>query len=211
VNVLGLDLSITAAGFAPDHDGAETVGGPSRDGDGRLVAIRNRVRHWTRARRYDLAVLEGLAFGGTASETLAMVHGVVRAELWQAGIPYALVYPSTLKAFATGDSRATKEDMKQAASGMAGRKFHDDNMADAYLLRRMGCAALGDLAGLTPEQVGWLGRVDWPKPIDPFAGTPDRTQYTHHVAKCRHKVMVLANGDYWLHPFTLDRCDKPPR
>lgn len=208
MNVFGLDLSITATGLAPGLI-TETVGGPARDGDGRLITIRNRVRHWLRRNTYDLAVLEGLAFTGSEVASMAMVHGVVRAELWQADVPYALVYPTTLKCFATGNSRATKTEMKQAASGIAGRKFHDDNQADAHLLRRMGLAALGDTAGLKPEQLGWLGGIDWPKSrVWPFPGVSISAPET---AKCRHKVITLRNGDHWLHPFTLDRCDKPPK
>lgn len=209
--MFGLDLSITAAGLAPDPDFTETVGGDAKAGDRRVIIIRDRVRFWLRRRTYDLAVIEGPGFASTRIFGVAMVHGVVRAELIVAGIPYAIVAPSTLHAFATGSGNATKEEMKQVASGIAGRKFHDDNQADAYLLRRMGLAALGDRAGLTPDQVERLGKVQWPAPIDPYAGTPNRAHYTHHVTPCRHKMLVLANGDHWLHPFTLDRCDKPPR
>lgn len=208
LEVFGLDLSITAAGFAPEESVCETVGGSAPEGDRRLITIRNRIRYWLRRHAYDLAVLEGPGFNSTRIFGVAMVHGVVRAELVAAGVPYAIVAPSTLHGFGTGSGAATKTEMKQAAAGMAGRKFHDDNQADAWLLRRMGCAALGDLGGLTPDQIGWLGHVQsWPHPVDPY----DTFVEVGQVAKCRHDVWCLRNGDHWLHPFTLDRCDKPPK
>lgn len=208
MNVFGLDLSITAAGLAPDGDITETVGGQARDGDRRLITIRNRVRRWLRVREYDLAVLEGFAFGGSEVVAMAMVHGVVRPELIAADIPYTVVYPSTLKMFATGKGVASKSEMQAAAEAMAGRKFADDNRAEAWLLRRMGCAAMGDRTGLTDAQIDTIGRVKgWPLKLDPYGPDLDVGQ----IAQCRHKIWSLRNGEHWVHPFTLDRCDKPPK
>lgn len=208
-DVFGLDLSITAAGFAPAAEITETVGGPARDGDERLLTIENRLRFWLRRRTYALAVIEAPGFASTRLFSVAMVHGIVRKELIRAGIPYATVAPNTLHLFATGDGNATKDQMKQTASGLAGRKFHDDNQADAWWLRRMGCAALGDREGLAPDQIERLGVVQWPGSlVQPFAGLPAPTS---DVAQCRHKMWCLRSGDGWLHPFTLDRCTKPPK
>lgn len=208
MNVFGLDLSITAAGFAPDDDTTETVGGPARAGDGRLLTIENRLRFWLRRRTYALAVIEGPGFASTRIFSVAMVHGVVRKELIRAGIPYAEVAPATLHAFATGDGNATKQQMMQTAEGLAGRKFHDDNQADAWWLRRMGLAALGDREGLAPDQVERLGVVQWPSPVESFALIDSPRTV---LAQCKHRMWCLRNGDHWLHPFTLDRCSKPPK
>lgn len=208
MNVFGLDLSITAAGLAPDDGFTETVGGPARDGDARLVTIRNRMRFWLRRKRYDLAVIEGPGFSSTRIFSVAMVHGVVRAELVVAGIPFAEVAPNCLHKFATGNGVATKAEMIQAAEGAAGRKFGDDNQADAWWLRRMGLAALGDHAGLTTEQVDRLGAVtSWPAMIDLWPGLP---QPTSDLAQCHHKIWCLRNESRWLHP-SLTICDKPPK
>jgi Holliday junction resolvasome RuvABC endonuclease subunit len=208
VNVLGLDLSITAAGLAADNETTETVGGPARDGDRRLITIRNRVRRWLRIRDYELAVIEGPGFASTRIFSVAMVHGVVRAELLVAEVPFVTVAPSTLHAFATGDGGASKAEMKQAAAAATGRAFHDDNQADAWWLRRMGTAALGDHDGLTDDQIERLGHVQgWPLRVDPYG--PDL--HVGQIAQCRHKIWSLRNGDHWMHPFTVSHCDNPPK
>lgn len=208
--VLGLDLSITAAGICPDDQVTETVGGDARLGDERLVLIRNRVRTQLRRISYDLAVVEGPGFQSTRLFSVAMVHGAVRAELVVAQIPIALVYPTTLHAFACGGGSATKVEMVQAAEGLSGRKFRDDNQADAWWLWRMGRAALGDHTGLNPDQVERLGRVKWPRPCRPFLSLTDGHPRVK-VDKCRHEMWSLRNGDRWVHPYTLDVCDKPPK
>jgi Holliday junction resolvasome RuvABC endonuclease subunit len=208
VNVFGLDLSITATGLAPDGTVTETVGGPARDGDHRLITIRNRVRYHLRRTRYNLAVMEGPGFNSTRLFAVAMVHGIVRPELLLADVPVALVAPGTLHAFATGDGAATKTMMMQSASGLAGRTFADDNQADAWWLRRMGLAALGDRDGLNDDQIGVLGRVPWPGMVSRWAGMPSPTS---DVAQCGHKTWCLRNGDHWLHAFTLSTCGKPPK
>lgn len=159
--VLALDLSITATGICLPDGTTHTV--TTRDkGDWRLVAIRHAVRQATGA--LDLAVIEDLPTHAKSAGITGMVHGAVRTVLLDEGIPYVLVTPATLKAFATGKGNADKTAMAIAALKRAGREFPDDNQCDAAWLR---WAALDwyDAPEFTLPQVqrDRLAKVTWPE------------------------------------------------
>jgi len=70
--------------------------------------------------------------GGHATQLLLGMLGVLHVACTKAGIEYSSVHSATLKKFATGSGRASKEEMASAAM----KKFHkevliDDNEADA--------------------------------------------------------------------------------
>lgn len=165
LNALGLDLSIAAPGMCADDVAAETIRTRQQDGDARMCRIRDAVRHYARTARPVLAVLEQ-ALPGMRQQgggALMMLHGAVRTELLDRGVPYVLVYPVTLKIYATGDSRADKAAMIAAAQQHTGRRFADDNQADAWWLRQMGLDALGvSTLNLPQAQRKSLRKVDWP-------------------------------------------------
>ncbi len=169
VDVLGCDLSITATGLAATARHVLTVGGSAGLGDRRLQIIKGEVRRLLNAgkvarRPYALAVIEGPGFSSTRLFAVAMVHGVVRDALLDYGVPYVLITPRMLKSFATGDGGADKAAMLAAARQHTDLLFDDDNQVDAWWLRRMGCAHLGDHTGLNPTQIAKLGDVAWPVP-----------------------------------------------
>ena len=76
------------------------------------------------------------------------LHWQARAIAYEYVIPFENAVP-TLKKWATGSGKATKEDMIRAARDLGGRTNHD-NHADAMLL----CAR----AKVTHEQVTANGR-----------------------------------------------------
>lgn len=212
MNVIGLDLSLNGTGISiGDHINFTQVGNPAL-GDRRLWAIQDVVRYYASCAevmgRADLAVIEGLPFGNN-DRSVALVHGAVRAQLAGMGIPFAYVYPTTLKVFATGDSKAGKPEMMAAAVELGADERIDSDQADAWWLRRMGLAALSGGPGLAEHQAHALSVVEWPMDIvAPYGAISARKPVTK---KCGHKVIALKNGGDWLHPFTVDRCDKPPK
>lgn len=135
LRILGLDLSITATGFALPDGTTGTFKGPWK-GDWRLVAIKQAVAG--NADAVDLAVIEDLPTHAKSAGITGMVHGAVRAVLMELGVPYVLITPATLKAFATGKGNADKTAMAIAALKRAGREFGDDNQCDAAWLRWAG-------------------------------------------------------------------------
>lgn len=71
---------------------------------------------------------------------LAELRGVIRIFLFKHGIPVAMVHPSTLKVYGTGNGNADKPRMLAAARGRFGEftPIDDDNQADAAFLMNMG-------------------------------------------------------------------------
>lgn len=159
--IIGLDLSLTATGIALPSGSTHVVRSKEK-GDARLVRIRDAVR--AAARDADLAVIEDLPVHAYAAGTTGMVHGVVRTALMDMGVPYALIPPATLKAFATGRGNADKAEMMNAARAWSGVRFTDDNAADAAWLRWAGMDWCGAPAFALPDaQRDRLAKAKWPR------------------------------------------------
>lgn len=165
VNVLGLDLSIAATGVAlPTGGKTFTINGDAKHGDQRLCMIVDAIHDVVRwYDRIHLAVLEGFVTRSPAASTLGMVHGSVRRYLMCMNIPYVLIPPATLKAYATGHGKADKTAMAMAAFKRAGQEFGDDNQCDAWWARDAGRRHLGahdfDLPAVQRDR---LSKVEWP-------------------------------------------------
>lgn len=171
VRTLGLDLSLTSTGVASSLGWCTRIrpGGPTSPnknmcGLERLRYIVARVK--ALAVDYDLAVLEGPSYnskGGKEHERGGL-WWMVRDIVDRAGIPVAVVPPSTLKLFATGSGKASKADMKDAAKGrfsMADIRSSDE--ADALHLADMGAAWLNWMTvDLSPTQQRAMRGVPWP-------------------------------------------------
>lgn len=158
--ILGLDLSISATGFALPNGYTSTIT-TSWKGDWRLVAVKHAVAQ--ACPDIDMAVLEDLPTHARAAGITGMVHGAVRAVLLEAGVPYVLVTPATLKAYATGKGNADKTAMAIAALKRAGREFGDDNQCDAWWLRAAGLDWYGHAEFDMPKtQRDRLSKVTWP-------------------------------------------------
>lgn len=159
--IIGLDLSLTATGYALPDGQTGTFKGPWK-GDWRLVAIRTAVAG--HADSVDLAVLEGPVVRSSAAVAIGMVHGAVRTALMELGVPYVIIPPATLKAYATGKGNADKTAMAIAALKRAGREFADDNQCDAWWLRAAGLDWYGHTDFDMPKaQRDRLSKATWPQ------------------------------------------------
>lgn len=153
MNVIGLDLSISATGIALADGTCRTyrpTNGPA-DPSRRLHELVQRIGARIRAQRADLAVIEGYNPRGVQGFTmvrLAELGGAIRVVLHEEVIPFVEIAPKSLKLFAAGDGDATKTHMMNAARAL-GATVENDNEADAWLLR---CAALQH----------YQRRPDWP-------------------------------------------------
>lgn len=160
--VLGLDLSITATGMCHPDGTTTTISTNAKDGDRRLVTIADRVLRAVMA-GVALAVIEGPVVRSSAAVTIGMVHGAVRGLLIRHGVPYVVVAPATLKAYATGRGNADKTAMAMAAYKRAGREFADDNQVDAAWLRWAALDWYGQPEFDLPKaQRDRLDKVTWP-------------------------------------------------
>jgi Holliday junction resolvasome RuvABC endonuclease subunit len=160
-DVLGLDLSLTATGLAAPDGSTSTIKTRDKDGDRRLAQIRDTIAGLCGG--VDLAVIEDLPTHASSAGISGLVHGAVRAALLDAGVPYALVTPATLKKYATGNGSAKKSGMILAAYKRFGVEFDDEDQCDAAWLRAAGLDQLGEpLAVLPAAQRQVLAKVRWP-------------------------------------------------
>lgn len=162
--VIGLDLSMTSTGIAYSNGDTRAIR-PKRAGDARLTEIRQHVAE--ALTMCDLAVVEDLPTHAKSAGITGMVHGVVRALLTENLVPYALIAPATLKAFATGKGSGDKTPMAIAALKRAGREFENDkggDQCDAWWLRAAGLQWLGcPEFELPAAQVARLDKAKWPE------------------------------------------------
>lgn len=176
--VLGLDLSLSATGLAKWHNGAVRVytirtAPPPHNHNGWAQAYRHRliarelVRHIEPGATVVAkeARLDSIDVPGNSMLDMAAVHAVVDYVLAAQGVPIAhvnLVYP---KGYATGNARASKEDMVAAARMRLGAHVEcfNHNEADALWLLAMAMQHYGaPLCPADPKQVGKLDRITWP-------------------------------------------------
>jgi Holliday junction resolvasome RuvABC endonuclease subunit len=162
ITVIGLDLSLTGTGIAYADGSTATVKTRPAEGDRRLLHIAEAVA-LAAGTGTTLAVIEDLPTHAKSAGITGMVHGVVRAVLLEHGVPYVLIAPATLKAYATGSGSGDKTGMALAAYKRAGVEFADDNQCDAYWLRAAGLDRLGEpLFDLPAAQRARLDKPVWP-------------------------------------------------
>lgn len=164
MNILALDLSLTASGWAHSN-GTSGVYTPPKLATGirRMIAIRDAVLGY--ATNADLVVIEGFAYGakGRAVLDIAGMGWIVRVALTEKGYPIVEVPPACLKMFATGKGNADKN----AVLGECIRKLkydgNDHNVADAKWLLMMAQTVYGSAVSLaTAKQREALSKIVWP-------------------------------------------------
>lgn len=98
--------------------------------------------------------MEGYSYGSVQGrEKAGELGGIVKECLFDTaeGEPWGtptIVPPPTLKLFATGNGKASKEEMIEGVAKKWGPRFTDDNLADAYALARYAAAQYGEESGV---------------------------------------------------------------
>lgn len=141
--ILGLDISLNATGWAKSHDGQITSGivdPHTLRGMERLQFVRDTI--WEMAKEPGtLVLLEDVAgskgWTNNASELIA-VNYLVRFQLWQNKVPYLLIGTTQLKKFATGVGNAQKNVILKEVYKRWGLDVNCDDVADAFVLCKMG-------------------------------------------------------------------------
>ncbi len=167
MNILALDVSLTATGWAFSEPNAQRSGvlrppNYSERGMARLHWIRNSVV--LLAVHADLVVIEGYAYGakGSAVINIGELGGVLRLALYDGAIPYVEIPPTSVKLFATGKGNVGKPDMLAAAIRKLGYSRNDHNEADALWLLEMARARYVNCA-TTEYQQRAIDKIQWPK------------------------------------------------
>lgn len=149
IRILGIDPSLTGTGLAFPSGETWTANSASYKGDDRLDYIYRSVHTLAEQSNQTfqpitLAVIEDLPTHAKGAGLTGMAQGVVRLALKQTLVPYILVPAASVKKFATGNGNAPKPDMRMELYKRAGIDLKDDNQVDAWWLRAIGYALLGD-------------------------------------------------------------------
>ncbi len=166
MNVVGLDLSLTATGYADGTGAVVLVPARGLVGIPRLEHILEKIRQ--RADEWPsttVVVVEGYGFHSQKAVALGELGGVVRLFLHTEGHAWVDVAPAMLKKFATGKGNARKPEMLDAAiRRWAYEGPADDNAVDAYLLRCMGLVQYTrqHAPGYAYEAIE---KIAWPEPV----------------------------------------------
>lgn len=154
--VVGLDLSLTGTGIAVlkndklIHSGvikSKPLGDTPTHEIKRLQGIVNEIADMISALKVDLIVIEGLAFMAhqtTAIMQLAGLNYMVRAMAMASNIPFAICAPMTLKKFICEKGNMHKEQVLLEVYKQYGESMLDNNVADAFVLAKIGAASLGN-------------------------------------------------------------------
>jgi len=171
VNVLALDMSLTATGYA-GPDGSGVLSPPVEVGKGveRLRWIRDRVL--SLADSAGIVVIEGYSFAsrGRAIVSIGELGGVIRLALHEAGVPVVEVPPSCRAKYACGRGNGSKNEVLAEAIRRLGYDGHDHNEADALWLRAMALDALDLPCQIDMPAVNRtaLEKIEWPvTPVRP--------------------------------------------
>jgi len=141
--VLGCDQSLTSFGAARASSTSEVELHRWRPGvlrgEARLQWLLDKVEE--AAEGCDFIVMEGLAFGAKGSSLLdlAGLYWALRLRLWQRGIPFAVVPPSSRAKYVTGRGNASKEDcFVDTVHRFPAVDVRGNDQADALVLAAMG-------------------------------------------------------------------------
>jgi crossover junction endodeoxyribonuclease RuvC len=165
--IYALDLSLKKTGCCHPDGSTHLITTTTLSGPHRLAYLRDAIlRCVTTAPMLDLAVIEGQSYGHNTQghADLAGLHAVVKVALWERGIPYVDVPPSSLKMVACGSGNASKDDVHEAAIRRLGYRGGNKDQADALWLWtaarvHYGCAGVPELPATHRRG---LGKIPWP-------------------------------------------------
>lgn len=165
MNILALDLSLTATGLCHPDGSTETIIADKLRGMGRLQHIESRALYC--AAYADVVAIEGYSHGSPKQAVyLGELGGVIRLALWRNDIPYADIPPTCRAKYATGKGNAGKDAVIQQAALKAGHAFGDNNQADAWWLWQMALAHYEPdsplLVKVPAVNREGLSKVQWP-------------------------------------------------
>jgi crossover junction endodeoxyribonuclease RuvC len=147
--IVGLDLSLTSTGIV-------TYAMSSAVECNKVVKTTNKYDYMTRynkilaeieieiAETEAIFFIEGYALGSfsksTAMSNLMELGGIIKFYLWENGVDFIVVPPTSLKKFVTGKGNSKKEDVKLGIYKRYGREFVTSDEADAFGLMAFGYA-----------------------------------------------------------------------
>lgn len=152
MTILAIDPGLTTLGYAHAKAGYGTVKPGKVNGAERLRIIRDQVAALAVRLRAELIVMEGIGFASQKAAVQGELHGVLKVNFLDFGIPVASVAPTALKKYSTGKGNAKKERVLVEAVKRLQYDGSDHNVSDALWLLHMAF-----------DHYGIPGRVKMPK------------------------------------------------
>lgn len=149
--ILGIDPSLTATGFCLLKNNRlflQQVYRPKNTGTDRLFEIEKKIEEVIASTAPDIVVIEGYAYartkqahqmgelGWAARRTMENLKNMYHYEWFE-------VSPNSLKKFATGKGNSKKDTIMLYIYKRWKVEIVDNNIADAYILAKIGQAYLG--------------------------------------------------------------------
>lgn len=171
--IIGIDLSLTSTGVS--CQGNMSIVSTKEKGAQRLSIISKQILSICLDNEIECAIIEGYSFASRNSQahSIGELGGCVRMTLWDAGIPYVDIPPTSRAKFATGRGNASKGEVMSAISAKTSIVFSgsgSDDMCDAWILEQMALAKIGK------SEYTWgvsnmsaLEKIDW----SPLEGTDE--------------------------------------
>lgn len=162
----GLDLSSFTGAVALSNDppvnfSDELTAPANCKGFARLAWFRSRVLKLLATYPPALVVIEGYAFSGKFTNSFQYEIGsIVRMALHDAGIVWVDIPPTTLKSAVTGSGTSKKEKVLLEVYKKWGFDAPTNNIADAYVLAKIGQAILGVDVGFTKAGLASIFKVE---------------------------------------------------
>lgn len=134
-------------------------------GVARLVEIRNRLAAiCKRYGPFDVGVRESYSLGSTNRPfLLGEVGGIVQLALHDYAGRVEECAPKALKKFATGNASASKAEVMRAVSARWDAHYANDDIADAYVLARIGLSLLAPKGIVRRDQLEVVKKITAPK------------------------------------------------
>ena len=155
--IMGIDPSLTSTGLVvlsnSEVISSETIEVKEK-GIARLLRLQDILSDRLTNFAADLVVIEGYAFArANQAHQMGELGGMIRMLLTTMRVSWIEVAPTQVKKFATGKGNAAKDLILMNVYKRWGVEFESNDIADAYVLARIGLAVLGDIKGLTQDQV----------------------------------------------------------
>lgn len=165
LKLIGLDLSLTSTGVSINEK--TSIVSTKAKGPERLSYINKTVLQICLDEEINCAIIEGYSFASRNSQahSIGELGGCIRMTLWECGIPYIEIPPTSRAKFATGKGNAGKTEVISAISSKTGLVFSGsgaDDECDAWILEQMGLAHLNKSEyDWTAVQLSSLEKIDW--------------------------------------------------
>lgn len=166
MNFLGLDLSLTSTGYC--NKGVADCISFDVTGPERLWRFKRAIEDVTiKFNKLDGVIIEGYSFASRNSQahSIGELGGVVRLLIWELGIPYAIIPPTSRAKFATGKGNASKNEVISNVSAKTGIIWSNpgaDDKCDAWILEEMAMTKYGLSSFTWPtSSMEALNKVDW--------------------------------------------------